>query len=203
MSPAVSRRRAVFPLLFSRIAFFGMALATVLFLAPQAFAGQKGGGFAPAPRVHRPPTLSRPVAPPQRAAPIVRQRPGGVVRHGRAIRRDGAFGPGNRGFGHRRGHFRHGGPAVVVGPIVPQYLEPERETADPIVYAEPEPAYYRRPRCVAPKIIQAGPINKQPGSGPRLIYGSKNPCGHPTFENVYRESRAKRRHRGQKVVRKY
>lgn len=101
----------------------------------------------------------------------------GVRRH-----RFGRHGYGHNKFGRKR-FGRKGLQAGLVDPLIIPYQQP----ADiPPPAAEPypeeaEPYRVYRQRCVAPKIIKAGPIIRQPGSGPRLIYGSRNPCGPPVF----------------------
>lgn len=142
-------------------------------------------------RVIRTPQRNRPAATgvPRRLGRIARPgfRPGFLSGNRAGVRpgfRAGSRrqGLGRPGFGrHRFG--RRGLHAGLVGPQVIPYQGPAEIPAPAVHPYVDEPSPYRayRYRCVAPKIIKVGPITRQPGPGPRLVYGARNPCGSPAF----------------------
>jgi hypothetical protein len=105
---------------------------------------------------------------------------------------------GNRSFAgkrsHRRGLHRYHGPVLLADPAfgaLHQDLETDRDYAA-VSDRRYEYRRMRRLRCVAPRIIQVGPIDKLAGPGPRLVYGSRNRCGQPEFVNLHKKQRAKK-----------
>lgn len=193
MSPASPCRGAAFPLFFLLFCF----LAAPLGAAPAIAGGKTGAGNAGAgPRVmaagpvhrgfHRPHTrqgirrgLHRPRAGLHR---LKRMRPGNGYAPRPFIKQFR-----HKGRHHRRArsHFLYNTPVPYAGAVDVPLTVPDAEPDDAPVYAGPR-QYRRVHRCTAPKIIVAGKIIRQPGPGPRLIYGSRNPCGSPVVERVRR-----------------
>lgn len=110
--------------------------------------------------------------------------------------------PGRAGRPHRpAGHRPHRGysdsyasqPAFYYIPVEASYAGGAR---DLVVHGRDGYRMVRRHRCVTPKIIQVGPIDRQAGPGPRLVYGSRNRCGNPKVINWYQQSQAKKAVRG-------
>lgn len=196
------RERAVSPLLFS-IPFFSLLLT--LSLPSPGLAGQRmgghSGGFRPIP-VRAAPVLSAPSRP---AAIPVRVRPAPQARGHRGHPQP------HRRFGHA-GHWRHPTPVWLDPNVYPAVHGVNAAPHGPAGDGGPDygyvhPAYFQRMhrqyRCTAPKIIQIGPIDRQAGAGPRLIYGTRNPCGTATFQNLHKPEKAKRKTAKRGLVRKY
>ncbi len=196
------RVRAVFPLpFFFSLLSLGLTFGPGAGLSP-AQAGQAMGGHSPAPRaamMRRPPALSAPVRPvvtPVRPPPAPHARMHRTPRH----------------HGIPAGHW--GNPTQIW--LDPNVYQPRVDVVStgygPTVIERPvygygHPGYFRRAhrqqRCTAPKIIQIGPIDRQAGAGPRLIYGTKNPCGSATFQNLYKPKMTKGKKAKRGLVLKY
>jgi len=195
MSPASRGRRAAFHTLFPvsrslRLALapvFCAAFAVSLAAADSAFAQRGGhsgghGGGAHMPRQTFQPqgvgTLRQTFKPTVYPSSSYLGKPAG--RPGRPLR------PG----GHRPRKII----ADTSAPLIPYYVPVEAPydgaARDLVVYGRGDYRMVRRHRCVAPKIIQVGPIDRQYGPGPRLVYGSRNRCGSPRVENWYKKSQA-------------
>lgn len=205
MSLALCEKRAVFPPILPFLGAFAAAVMVLWLLASPAAAQHRGGspaahagggGFKGGPR----PINVAPVPPAARPAAVKAVRP-----TARAVHRPGWRGHSGKWAGHRR--FKHRAPTPVwidpnvYGERIVAVVPGEAPAYDGPDEASP-PAYWARPRqqrCVAPKIIQVGPIDRQSGPGPRLVYGSKNRCGAAEFVNLYKPrhgagKKAKRRH---------
>lgn len=196
------RVRAVFPLpFFFSFLSLGLTMGLGAAVSP-AQAGQAMGGHSPGARVmmvRRPPVLSAPVRP---VARPVRPVAAPHVRFHRAPRHHGI----------PAGHWRK--PTQIW--LDPNVYQPRVDVVSsgyaPIVHERPvydygHPGYFRgarrQQRCTAPKIIQIGPIDRQAGAGPRLIYGTKNPCGSATFQNLYKPKMTKGKKAKRGLVLKY
>lgn len=198
-SSALRGRRAVFPPVFSLWACFLFAAAVLFVAATPAKAQHRAGASHVIPARHfkmPPPVVSAPV---RRPAPTVRviRRPAPGIAHRRFHARHPDARHNRQRFGDHPGQRRHRrygalGPVVLDTQQVAAYNGPAIEPDDRLAYADPDYRYYPPRRCVAPKIIQIGPINREYGPGPRLIYGDRNRCGSPVFVNAYKNPRAKK-----------
>jgi len=181
-----------------RLAFAGLIACATFGLASTYVAAQspgQGAGAAPRLGISGPVApAARPAMPAARGAAVAPRRSGAHARpgmrhrgpsayRGSQMHRPGVRGkvrPGPRGHARRFGKFSS--TPILVDPPLRERKDVRIDVRERFEYRYAEPRFAPPQRCVAPKIIQVGPIDPQPGPGPRLTYGRENPCGPPQVE---------------------